>query len=433
MNVLIINQCSTNKGDRAVLYFILRQLKACGVKDVTVSASNPQYWKNKPDFPDVSVQVVPWGWDVSRKINAGYFGKVLHLLFKIKLPRLVYFPAVRKAVVSGDIPSYLEKMINRDFLRALKQADLVISTGGHHLTSIIAKSIKTPQIFDMATTLLYNKPLLLWSQSIGSFSYDCPESEAMITKIIANAARIYVRDTTSQAEIQKLNLGNKQIFQTYESVFGLYDVVKLRQLPSQRPNIMGVSIWTGNKQQQDAWANYVRCFAGLIDHAISRTGCRVRFFPMELQGSDRPCIESIIKAATCKDHCEIVNDFPGTVEHINAVSQCRFFIGHKTHSQIFALVAATPLLAIAYHPKTEDFMAQFGLGDFCVADTVMNSADLTTIFDRLMENLDYISLEQQKTAYRLAREVKKDFAQMLRCYRTNNILAAEFAKTSASG
>ncbi len=363
---------------------------------------------------------MPWGWDVSRKINAGFIGKVFHLLFKVKLPRLVHFPAVRKAVVSGVIPPYLKMLINKAFLRALKRADLVISTGGHHLTSIIAKSIETPQIFDMAITLLYNKPLLLWSQSIGSFSFDCPQSKTMIQKILANAARIYVRDKTSEAEIQKLDIGNKPILRTYESVFGLYDVVKSRQLPSQRPNVIGVSLWTGNKQQQDTWANYIRCFAELIDHAVSKIGCRVRFFPMELQGSDRPCIEDIIKAAACKDCCEIVEDFPGTVEHIKAVSQCRFFIGHKTHSQVFALVAATPLLAIAYHPKTEDFMAQFGLGDFCIADTKLNTADLTAMFDRLAENLDYLSLKQQETAYRLSRQVKKDFAQMLRCCRANN-------------
>jgi polysaccharide pyruvyl transferase WcaK-like protein len=273
----------------------------------------------------------------------------------------------------------------------------------------------------MAITLLYNKPLLLWSQSIGSFSFDCPQSEAMIKKILDSAARIYVRDKTSEAEIQKLNIGNKNILRTSESVFGLYDVVKLRLLPSERPDVIGVSVWTGNKQQQDVWANYVRCFAGLIDHAVKKTGCRVRFFPMELQGSDRLCIEDIIKTAACKDCCEIVEDFPGTSEHINAVSQCRFFIGHKTHSQIFALVAATPLLAIAYHPKTEDFMAQFGLGDFCIADTKMNPANLTAMFDRLAENIDYISLKQQETAYRLARQVKKDFAQMLRCCRSDGV------------
>ena len=59
MKVLVINQCSTNKGDRAVLFFVLRELARNGVDQITVSASNPEYWEDKPDFPDVAVRVIP--------------------------------------------------------------------------------------------------------------------------------------------------------------------------------------------------------------------------------------------------------------------------------------------------------------------------------------------------------------------------------------
>ena len=44
MKALVINQCSTNKGDRAVLFFVLRELSRNGIDQVTVSASNPEYW-----------------------------------------------------------------------------------------------------------------------------------------------------------------------------------------------------------------------------------------------------------------------------------------------------------------------------------------------------------------------------------------------------
>ena len=102
MNVLVINQCSTNKGDRAVLYFVLRQLKGCGIERVTVSASHPEYWQDKPDFPDVAVQMIPWGWDVSRKKNATLIGKIFHLFWKVKLPRQIHFPLVCDTLISGS-------------------------------------------------------------------------------------------------------------------------------------------------------------------------------------------------------------------------------------------------------------------------------------------------------------------------------------------
>ncbi len=134
---------------------------------------------------------------------------------------------------------------------------------------------------------------------------------------------------------------------------------------------------------------------------------------MELQGSDRSCIEDIIKYVRNKDSCEIVENFPGTVEHINSISQCRMFVGHKTHSQIFSLTAGTPLLAIAYHKKTEDFMAQFGLEKYCIPDTELKADKLIEIFNQINKNLDQISEKQQENASEMYEKVRSDFSRMI--------------------
>ena len=413
MNVLVINQCSTNKGDRAVLYFVLRELKANSINNITVSTSNPEYWRDKPDFPDLKVQVVPWGWDISRKKDVSILGKVFHLFCKVKLPRLIYFPLVRNALISGKRPWYLRFIVNKRFIESLKQADAVISTGGHHLTTIIAGHIRTPQIFDMATVLLYNKPLLIWSQSIGTFDFKSGVSKPMIQKIISGAEQICIRDEASGSEIQKLETSPKHLTKTRESVFGLYDILKSRTAPSNRPLIMGVSVWTGNKQNQKDWDKYTDCFARLIDHAIENFGYKIKFFPMEMQGSDRLCIEDIIKIVSKKESCEIVEGYPGTIDHINAIAKCRIFVGHKTHSQIFSLVAATPLLAVAYHKKTEDFMAQFGLEKYCITDSQFSAEKIKNLFDLLNKNLDQISEMQQTIACKMYQQVRNDFQKMI--------------------
>ena len=318
MNVLVINQCSTNKGDRAVFYFVLRELKGNGIDKVTVSASSPQYWLEKPDFPQMDVRVIPWGWDISRGKTQIYFGKVFHLFFKIKLPRLAFFPLLQKALIAGKHPWYYAIVLNRNYLKAVQNADLVISTGGHHLTTIIAGQIRTPQIFDMAVALLYKKPLVLWSQSIGSFKFMSASDKCMIQKILSGAGQIFIRDEASLDEIEKLEITPEHVLKTRESVFGLYDVIKSRIAPSSAIAVLGISVWTGNKQNPQAWEAYTCCFAKLIDHALENRGYKqIRFFPMELQGSDRSCIEDIIKRVRKKDSCRIVEDFPGTVEHIN--------------------------------------------------------------------------------------------------------------------
>jgi polysaccharide pyruvyl transferase WcaK-like protein len=158
--------------------------------------------------------------------------------------------------------------------------------------------------------------------------------------------------------------------------------------------------------------NYTRCFAPLIDHAIE-AGYKVRFFPMELGGTDRACIEAVINSVDKKENCEILEGFPGTSEHLNAVARCRMFVGHKTHSQVFSLVAATPLLAVAYHKKTEDFMAQFGLEKHCVDDVQISAGKLIEMFDEINNNLDAISRKQQEVGSKICEQVKGDFAGMI--------------------
>ncbi len=414
MKVLVINQCSTNKGDRAVLFFVLRELARNGVDQVTVSASNPEYWEDKPDFPERGVQVIPWGWDNSRKKGVGFLGKVIHRVHKVILKRRIHFPLVRNALIAGKRPWYLRFLVNKQFAEAVKDADMVLSTGGHHLTTMFVPDAVTPQIFDMAAALLYDKPLVLWSQSIGPFDFKLPKSRLMVQKILSGANRIFIRDEASAEQIKNLGISLEHVSKTRESVFGLCDIVKSRTRPSERAEVMGAAVYVHTRANQlKEHENHRRYFASLVDHAIE-AGYKVRFFPMELQGTDRHCIEDVINNVVQKENCKIVEGFPGTLDHINAVAQCRIFVGHKTHSQIFSLVAATPLLAIAYHKKTEDFMAQFGLEKYCITDAQLSAEKLIQLFDEINNNLDTINQKEQKIGSKTCMQVKKDFARMIK-------------------
>jgi len=414
MKVLVINQCSTNKGDRAVLFFVLRELARNGVDQITISASNPEYWEDKPDFPEKGVRVIPWGWDTSRKKGTGFWGKVIHRVWKVLLKRRIHFPLVRNALIVGRRPWYLRFLVNRQFVEAVNEADMILSTGGHHVTTMFVPDAVTPQIFDMAAALLYDKPLVLWSQSIGPFSFKTPKSRLMVEKILSGANQISIRDEASAEQIKKMGVSPEHVSKTRESVFGLCDIVKSRIRPGERPAVMGVAVYVhtrANRLQEHE--NHPCYFAALIDHAIE-AGYKVRFFPMELQGTDRACIEAVINNVDKKENCEIVEGFPGTSDHINAVAQCKMFVGHKTHSQIFSLVAATPLLAVAYHKKTEDFMVQFGLEKYCITDAQIGAEKLIELFDEINNDLDSINKKEEEVGSKMCTQVKQDFADMIK-------------------
>ncbi len=411
MKVLIINQCATNKGDRAVLFLVLKELERNGLKDIVVSTTIPKYWEDNPDVPDMEVKFVPWGWGPGRKKNPSFLDKVTYRI-KSNIRRRIIFPIIRNALLAGKKPGYISILCNKEYLNALDQSDIVISTGGHHVTTIIAGCMATGQILDMALALIYDKPLLLWSQSIGTFDFKDPKNKLMVQKILSEASQIFIRDIASELEIKKLGVSVDHVHKTRESVFGLYELVKARIKPSEREAVMGLSVWTGRKADPKVRQHYIDSLVMLVNHAID-AGYKILFFPMELEGYDLPFLRDIMNNCQNKQRCKILEDWPNTTEHINALSRCRIFTGHKTHSVIFSLTTATPLVAIAYHKKTVDFMTQFGIEDYAIPEENLTGSRLIEIFDNVNSNLDAINQKEEQTALRFSRQVVDDFAKMI--------------------
>ena len=72
-------------------------------------------------------------------------------------------------------------------------------------------------------------------------------------------------------------------------------------------------------------------------------------------------IRSILEDVRFPQRCTVLDSDLDLAEHFAEVARCRAFVGHKTHSVLIALTVGTPVLALAYHPKTADFMKQYDL------------------------------------------------------------------------
>ena len=91
----------------------------------------------------------------------------------------------------------------------------------------------------------------------------------------------------------------------------------------------------------------------------------------------------------------------------------RYFIGHKTHSVIFALAAGTPLIGIAYHVKTIEFMTQFGVEKFAIEDKVLTEEKLILSFENLLNDADNTGIKIFKKGQEMSQIIKRDFASMI--------------------
>ncbi|MBN1356808.1 polysaccharide pyruvyl transferase family protein [bacterium] len=413
MNVLVINHYSSNKGDRAMLYFLVRELKKGPVESITVSAHDRTRWKNSGGEMFSSVKWVPWGFNVEMPENPGGFRRRLAGLKHRCFPGM--YSILRRGLISGKQAVPARFLCNAAFYRAMRTADLVISAGGHHITTILARDAVSGQLYDMALTLKTGKRLVLWSQSIGPLDFEDMRNRQLVRHILSGAAAVIVRDEQSKRVLQDLDLDTSRVQQTSESVLGLHDLQKDYIFPSDREPVAGIAIYGAQARSPEAYDSYIKIIAEIADHAVNR-GYSARFFPMELKSGgsdDRGVIRSVIQRMKSGDKASVEDRDLDTPEHLRQVAGCRLFIGHKTHSVIFALTAGTPLIAIAYHKKTEDFMAQFDLAEYCIPDRHLNPDHLRSLFDRLSERCDEIGQLEFAGSRDFGNRVQADFQAML--------------------
>ncbi len=404
--ILIINQYSSNKGDRAVLYSLLRLLEPYGDCQINVSASTPAEWENQ--FEDRNVNIIPWGWDYSVKMKNPVVRFGFFLLRRIK--PLTY--SILRSVFVREMPAILVRpLVNPSFYRAARNSDLVISTGGHHITTLLARDAISSQLFDLACCIHMKKRVVLWSQSIGPLVFSNSRNEKFIRKVLRGVGVIYAREKKSSELAISMGIDPEKVRITYETVISLNELAEY--IPAnEKKNTVGISIYSTVSRSPEEIINYVAVLSNFADYCVERLNCEVLFIPMELKGSgpdDRWLVNKIISNTKNKSKCLVVDKDLDALSHFKLVQKCRYFVGHKTHSVIFALAAGTPLIALAYHPKTVEFMNQYDLNDYVITDSELNYEKLVSAFNRMIEDADRLGEKIFSKSRDISRTIRSDF------------------------
>ncbi|WP_300131785.1 polysaccharide pyruvyl transferase family protein [uncultured Barnesiella sp.] len=407
MEVLIINQYAGNKGDRAVAYCEIRELLKCkSISKIYLSTSSPQWWSEKDSITkSPKVSIIPWGWDVS---NFSPRNRIAweHRRFMryIALPLVVFFYNINK-----KIPYWISKLYTSGkFIEAVRKSDVIISTGGHHLTTRFCTDLRGELFFDLLTASMY-KPIILWSQTYGPFNFHNRKFRYACKKLL-ESSEIYVRDIQSEEAVRSLGV-TSPINKTYETVIGLEDEIEKYVLPSEREKKIGITIYNAEYRTDGEYRKYINLMAQVTDYLCS-LGYRVKFFPHEMKGAvinDRKCIADILLLCTNKDSIIYNDEDSTTKEHLLELSECCMFIGHKTHSVIFALTVGTPLLAISYHPKTRDFLKLYDLEDDVIDEENLTFDNMKIKIDYIIANLDVIGMKQREKSCQFGKIVRDTF------------------------
>lgn len=406
-NILLINQYAGNKGDRAVLFAFCNLIhKLYPDCNITVSTSHPDLWADVKYYRANNIEFVPSAWNFEYN-SKGLYWNTLEKFKKYS------FTILREAFLLNIGRLIAPLIMNPLTKQAIKKADFAVSVGGHHFTIILSRDLVSSINYDAMSVLSFRKPFVCFSQSFGPFVFYNPRNKKVTGKILSECKSLYPREDKSGEELKEFGIPENLIHPTFESVLSLNLMFEHRKPIPERSNRIGIAIYCAQARTKDEEKKYIDNMIALCD-GLNERGYDVQFFPMELKDSgpdDRKMIKKILTGVKTPKQCSFIDEDLDTLEHLKKVEDCKAFIGHKTHSTIFALLTGTPLIGIAYHPKTIEFMRQFGLEDNGINDSDFTSNRILSVFDRMEPDLDNISALEFNKSTEISKRIQKDFKE----------------------
>lgn len=403
--ILIACQCATNKGDRAIAEYLISELSKYPSAQLTLSTTEPELWGS---LSDRSVKVIGTGYKRLRSFSKISFINKIVREIEFLFYRFVCF----NELIYNINKCFFCKIVSSTFIKNINESDLVIVTGGHHITSIRNKNALFAITYDIALISRFSSRYVLWSQTIGPLDFTNLRIKNFFRGILVGAESIYLRDQNSFACIHRLYGDISNLIKSYDSVFG-YGGEKYNNY-SLRKKQVGISIFNGLLKAKKVNGYLV----DLLKHCLSQ-GYDVEFFRMEYEQKELDDINRMIEVLPNKERIRVF-DFNSTAEeHMNELATCQCFIGYKTHSVIMSLTTATPLLGICYHIKTKDFMKDYGLENYAAIDTEIEEQDLPRLFDTIIKNAKSIHDIEYAKSLEISKTITDDFHNMIK--RTINL------------
>ena len=405
MKIMIIGNWATNKGDRAVLTFMVRQLqKKEEIDKIYVSTTLPNIYTEGLSLGS-NVEMVPFGCDLFTMNPVNFVGKVKYRVAYWKYMQH-NFPRLIERINMGK--RYLKRGdCNKDFWSAIKDSDFLIMTGGHHITTMREYDSIHSLTYELALMYLSGKPYCLWAQTIGPLEIHENKNKKFLYQVLSSASKIYLRDKNSFDTLKKFGYIEQNLYHTYDSVFGMYSLCSKSYVKKRENNTVGISIFYSNIKEDTEEDAYIAEMAEICNYILEKD-YNISFFPMETEIKEISIIKRIIEKTHKKDKIMIFDTNVSTEEHVLAVNKCNMYIGHKTHSIIISLVTNTPLIALCYHEKTLEFMKMFEMDKYAINDKEYSRSWFEQKFDELEDRQEEISDKLDKFNRKYSQKVCED-------------------------
>lgn len=353
MNILIINaHSSKNKGDAGIVLSMIDALRQnnpdCEIK---IHSRFPEIDNEFYDVPVSScVDNVSIDPDTSKVEKIGSALKLLAFLMNMR------------------------KIQSSDY----EWADVVVSCGGGFLLSHKFSVALMQHLVQIKTAFDYDKPVVIYSQSIGPFYNKF--MQILAKQILERVNKIYIRESISKTWLEKIGCRNLNMMLVPDSAFYMQqkssshiDMIleSIEQIHDGPIVGMTVRDWNfpevGNtKYYRDKYIESIRC---AIHHMSQKLNAKILLMPQVLGpndfNDDRIISREVLEAVDPRVAELLDYDFhPRELKYL--YSKMDMFVGTRMHSNIFALSNLVPTVAINYEHKTKGIMDMLDLNDFVV-------------------------------------------------------------------
>ncbi|MFM2314269.1 MAG: hypothetical protein RLZZ04_3545 [Cyanobacteriota bacterium] len=194
MKIIISNTVILNGGDAAILISILKILQDAFGKDTEFVIYDSQPETAKKYYPAFNLRQLIYDQSIG-SLKIRFVGRIIKLINQGRLKIAAWCIQQNQYTLGRLLTNPTEFTSLLDY----KHADLIVSTGGTYLVENYGLK---PRFFDYQISLLFHKPLVFFTQSLGPFEQ--PENQRTLTSIFNRSTLILLRDRQSAKHLEGL-------------------------------------------------------------------------------------------------------------------------------------------------------------------------------------------------------------------------------------
>lgn len=232
--------------------------------------------------------------------------------------------------------------------------------------------------------------------------WGCSVSEEFLTDEVVEDLRQYSLITVREKKSYDLLVNykaNKNIVQCCDPAFILEPIVRSWPDNKKHNNIIGINLSPLIKHYEKKDNITYNNYCSLINYILSETDMEIALIPhvVKPNNSDNDLIEliNLYNEFNCNDRIIKIEDQYNCCELKGFISQCKYFIGARTHATIAAYSSCIPTIVVGYSTKAEGIAEDlFGRERNYIIDVrkLEDENELVNEFKILQNNEEHIAI-----------------------------------------